>query len=155
MFVGLPMIRLTGTTSFFAVPSTATKVTPRLLAACLQIVERETSKFFGISLEVELNSNMFYIVDPLPSGFVGVSLGEAGLNIDTFHFYRGTAVPLLSMGAAIPLSELQRLGMFSGEKTVETLNLLSWPLTDNAVRILTCKLAGSFFTNLHNGVKHC
>lgn len=90
--------------------------------------EARLVEIFGISLEAELEGNMLYIVNEDAPGFigrVGTTLGEAGLNIGTFHLGRrsagGEAVLLLSMDAAIPESVLKQLGTLPGVKTVKAL----------------------------------
>ena len=56
---------------------------------------------------------------------VGTTLGEAGLNIGTFHLGRrnagGEAVLLLTMDSSIPEDVLQKLGKLPGVKTVKAL----------------------------------
>lgn len=90
--------------------------------------EARLVEIFGISLEAELEGNMLYIVNEDAPGFigrVGTTLGEAGLNIGTFHLGRrsagGEAVLLLSMDASIPETVLQQLASLPGVKTVKAL----------------------------------
>ena len=90
--------------------------------------EARLVEIFGISLEAELEGNMLYIVNEDAPGFigrVGTTLGEAGLNIGTFHLGRrsagGEAVLLLTMDAAIPEAVLKQLGSLPGVKTVKAL----------------------------------
>jgi len=65
-------------------------------------------EMFGIKVEADLEGHMLYIVNEDTPGFigrVGTALGEAGLNIGTFHLGRrqagAEAVLLLSMDDAI------------------------------------------------------
>jgi D-3-phosphoglycerate dehydrogenase len=90
--------------------------------------EARLVEIFGISLEAELEGNMLYIVNEDAPGFigrVGTTLGEAGLNIGTFHLGRrsagGEAVLLLTMDAAIPEPVLKQLSTLPGVKTVKAL----------------------------------
>ena len=90
--------------------------------------EARLVEIFGISLEAELEGSMLYIVNEDAPGFigrVGTALGEAGLNIGTFHLGRrsagGEAVLLLSMDAAIPEAVLKQLASLPGVKTVKAL----------------------------------
>ena len=90
--------------------------------------EARLVEIFGISLEAELEGNMLYIVNEDAPGFigrVGTTLGEAGLNIGTFHLGRrsagGEAVLLLSMDAAIEEPVLWQVCKLPGVKTVKAL----------------------------------
>jgi D-3-phosphoglycerate dehydrogenase len=85
-------------------------------------------EIFGISLEAELDGNMLYIVNEDAPGFigrVGSTLGDAGLNIGTFHLGRreagGEAVLLLSLDQAIPEPLLWQVCKLPGVKTVKAL----------------------------------
>ncbi len=90
--------------------------------------EARLVEIFGISLEAELEGNMLYIVNEDAPGFigrVGTTLGEAGLNIGTFHLGRrsagGEAVLLLSMDAEIEEPILWQVCKLPGVKTVKAL----------------------------------
>jgi D-3-phosphoglycerate dehydrogenase len=90
--------------------------------------EARLVEIFGISLEAELEGNMLYIVNEDAPGFigrVGTTLGEAGLNIGTFHLGRrnagGEAVLLLTMDSAIPEPVLWQVCKLPGVKTVKAL----------------------------------
>jgi D-3-phosphoglycerate dehydrogenase len=90
--------------------------------------EARLVEIFGISLEAELEGNMLYIVNEDAPGFigrVGTTLGEAGLNIGTFHLGRrsagGEAVLLLSMDSSIAEPVLEQLRQLPGVKTVKAL----------------------------------
>ena len=90
--------------------------------------EARLVEIFGISLEAELEGNMLYIVNEDAPGFigrVGTTLGEAGLNIGTFHLGRrnagGEAVLLLSMDSEIEEPVLWQVCKLPGVKTVKAL----------------------------------
>src|SRR3546814_1336967 len=64
---------------------------------------------FGIKVEADLAGDMLYIVNEDAPGFIGRiggALGDAGLNIGTFHLGRraagGEAVLLLSLDSPMP-----------------------------------------------------
>ncbi|AKM09357.1 phosphoglycerate dehydrogenase [Croceicoccus naphthovorans] len=84
---------------------------------------------FGIGIEADLDGHMLYIVNEDAPGFigrVGSILGEAGINIGTFHLGRrtagGEAVLLLSVDQAIPEAVLKTLCDAKGVKTVKALS---------------------------------
>jgi D-3-phosphoglycerate dehydrogenase / 2-oxoglutarate reductase len=90
--------------------------------------EARLVEIFGISLEAELEGNMLYIVNEDAPGFigrVGTTLGEAGLNIGTFHLGRrnagGEAILLLSMDSKIEEPVLWQVCKLPGVKTVKAL----------------------------------
>lgn len=83
---------------------------------------------FGIKVEADLDGHMLYIVNEDAPGFIGrigSLLGEAGLNIGTFHLGRrsagGEAVLLLSMDQAIPEPVLWEACKLPGVKMVKAL----------------------------------
>ena len=85
-------------------------------------------EIFGIKVEADLAGDMLYIVNEDAPGFigrVGTALGEAGLNIGTFHLGRrdagGEAVLLLSMDSPIPEPVLWQVCKLPGVKTVKAL----------------------------------
>jgi D-3-phosphoglycerate dehydrogenase / 2-oxoglutarate reductase len=85
-------------------------------------------EIFGINIEADLDGHMLYIVNEDAPGFigrVGSLLGEAKLNIGTFHLGRrsagGEAVLLLSMDDAIPEPVLWDACKLPGVKTVKAL----------------------------------
>ncbi len=85
-------------------------------------------EIFGIKVEADLAGDMLYIVNEDAPGFIGrlgSTLGEAGLNIGTFHLGRrtagGEAVLLLSMDAPIPEPVLWSVCKLPGVKTVKAL----------------------------------
>jgi D-3-phosphoglycerate dehydrogenase len=85
-------------------------------------------EMFGIKVEADLDGDMLYIVNEDAPGFigrVGSLLGQAGLNIGTFHLGRrsagGEAILLLSMDSAIPESVLAEASKMPGVKTVKAL----------------------------------
>ena len=90
--------------------------------------EARLVEIFGIGLEAELEGNMLYIVNEDAPGFigrVGTTLGEAGLNIGTFHLGRrsagGEAVLLLTMDSEIEEPVLWQVCKLPGVKTVKAL----------------------------------
>lgn len=83
---------------------------------------------FGIGIEAELAGHMLYIVNDDAPGFigrVGSLLGEAGVNIGTFHLGRreagGEAVLLLSVDQAISPEILDNACKLEGVRTVKAL----------------------------------
>jgi D-3-phosphoglycerate dehydrogenase / 2-oxoglutarate reductase len=85
-------------------------------------------EIFGIKVEADLAGDMLYIVNEDAPGFIGrlgSALGEAEINIGTFHLGRrdagGEAVVLLSVDAAIPEPVLWSLCKLPGVKTVKAL----------------------------------
>ena len=85
-------------------------------------------EIFGIGIEADLEGNMLYIVNEDAPGFIGrigSLLGEAGINIGTFHLGRrdagGEAVLLLSVDQRIPPEVIDRACKLEGVKTVKAL----------------------------------
>ncbi len=85
-------------------------------------------EIFGIGIEADLAGNMLYIVNEDAPGFIGrigTLLGEAGINIGTFHLGRreagGEAVLLLSLDAPIPQDVLEAARKLPGVRTVTAL----------------------------------
>jgi D-3-phosphoglycerate dehydrogenase / 2-oxoglutarate reductase len=83
---------------------------------------------FGISIEAELQGEMIYIVNEDAPGFIGrlgTTLGEAGVNIGTFHLGRraagGEAVALVSVDQHVEDGLVRRLGELPGVKRVKPL----------------------------------
>jgi D-3-phosphoglycerate dehydrogenase len=83
---------------------------------------------FGIRVEAELEGEMIYIVNEDAPGFIGrlgSALGEAGVNIGTFHLGRraagGEAVALVSVDGHIGDDLVQRLAALPGVKRVKPL----------------------------------
>ncbi len=83
---------------------------------------------FGIKVEADLDGHMLYIVNEDAPGFIGrigTLLGEAGLNIGTFHLGRrsagGEALLLLSIDAPIPEPVLWKACNLPGVKMVKAL----------------------------------
>ena len=82
-------------------------------------------EIFGIKVEADLAGDMLYIVNEDAPGFIGrigTKLGEAGLNIGTFHLGRrdagGEAVLLLSLDAPIGDDLVRDIGAMPGVRTV-------------------------------------
>ena len=83
---------------------------------------------FGIAIEAELDGEMIYIVNEDAPGFIGrlgTALGEAKVNIATFHLGRreagGEAVALVSVDGHIDAELVGRLAALPGVKRVEPL----------------------------------
>ncbi|SCW80899.1 D-3-phosphoglycerate dehydrogenase [Sphingobium faniae] len=85
-------------------------------------------ELFGIKVEADLTGTMLYIVNQDAPGFIGrlgSTLGEAQVNIGTFHLGRrnqgGEAVLLLSLDGAVNDTLRQDIGKLAGVKTVKPL----------------------------------
>src|SRR3546814_9770210 len=90
--------------------------------------EPRLAEMFGIKVEADLYGHMLYIVNedaPCFIGRIGTALGEAGLNIGTFHLGRrgagGEAVLLLSLDSPMPEPLLWQLCQLPGVKMVKGL----------------------------------
>ncbi|EQB00072.1 D-3-phosphoglycerate dehydrogenase [Sphingobium wenxiniae] len=86
-------------------------------------------ELFGIKVEADLTGTMLYIVNQDAPGFIGrlgSTLGEAGVNIGTFHLGRrnqgGEAVLLLSVDGAVTDALRQDICKLAGVKTVKPLH---------------------------------
>ena len=85
-------------------------------------------EMFGIKVEADLGGQMLYIVNEDAPGFIGrlgTTLGEAGVNIGTFHLGRrtagGEAVLLLSLDSPVEEPVMWQVCRLPGVKTVKTL----------------------------------
>ena len=85
-------------------------------------------EIFGIAVEADLGGDMMYIVNEDAPGFIGrigTLLGEAGINIGTFHLGRreagGEAVLLLSVDQPVEAEVLDKARKLPGVKTVKAL----------------------------------
>ena len=85
-------------------------------------------EIFGIKVEAELEGEMIYIVNEDAPGFIGrlgTTLGEAGVNIGTFHLGRreagGEAVALVSVDGHIDEPVVRQLEALPGVKRVTPL----------------------------------
>ena len=87
-------------------------------------------EMFGIKVEADMEGDMLYIVNRDQPGFigrVGSTLGEAGVNIGTFHLGRradapgGDAVLLLSIDSPVGEPILWEICNLEGVKTVKAL----------------------------------
>lgn len=87
-------------------------------------------EIYGIKIEADLAGPMLYIVNRDEPGFIGrlgSTLGEANVNIATFHLGRravqagGEAVLLLSLDGAVAEPVLWTLCQLAGVKTVKSL----------------------------------
>ena len=86
-------------------------------------------EIIGIKIEAELSGAMLFVVNEDKPGFIGrigTTLGEAGVNIGTFHLGRrdagSEAVLLLSVDESIPEPLLWSVCRLPGVKTVKALN---------------------------------
>jgi D-3-phosphoglycerate dehydrogenase len=85
-------------------------------------------EIFGIKVEADLTGRMLYIVNEDAPGFIGrlgTTLGEAGINIGTFHLGRratgGEAVLLLSVDQPVD-AVLDRVRALPGVRLVRALS---------------------------------
>jgi D-3-phosphoglycerate dehydrogenase len=85
-------------------------------------------EIFGVKVEADLAGTMLYIVNEDAPGFIGrlgSTLGQAGVNIGTFHLGRraagGEAVVLLSVDSAIEEPLLWQVCQLPGVKAVKAL----------------------------------
>ncbi|MBK5265678.1 MAG: phosphoglycerate dehydrogenase, partial [Alphaproteobacteria bacterium] len=88
-------------------------------------------ELFGIKVEADLKGTMVYIVNEDVPGFigrVGSTLGEAGVNIGTFHLGRrnmgGEAILLLSVDQEVPEPVMWAICNLQGVKTVKQLRFV-------------------------------
>jgi len=86
-------------------------------------------EIFGIKVEADFAPRMLFIVNEDKPGFIGrlgTTLGEAGVNIGTFHLGRRgaleEAILLLSVDQPIPDPLLWQICRLPGVKTVKALN---------------------------------
>ncbi len=80
-------------------------------------------ELFGVMVEADLTGDMLYIVNEDAPGFIGrlgSTLGEAGVNIGTFHLGRqqagGVAVLLLSVDTPVQIETLETIHALPGVK---------------------------------------
>ncbi len=85
-------------------------------------------ELFGIKVEADLAGHMLYVVNEDAPGFIGrlgTTLGEAGVNIGTFHLGRrdtgGEAVLLLSVDDAVTPDLIAKVRALPGVKTAMAL----------------------------------
>ncbi|MFW2828548.1 phosphoglycerate dehydrogenase [Sphingomonas sp. ID0503] len=85
-------------------------------------------ELFGIKVEADLAGHMLYIVNEDAPGFIGrlgTTLGEANVNIGTFHLGRrdagGEAVLLLSVDTPVDDALVEKVRALPGVKTVNPL----------------------------------
>jgi len=85
-------------------------------------------EMFGIKVEADLGGQMLYIVNEDAPGFIGrlgTKLGEAGVNIGTFHLGRrsagGEAVLLLSLDSPVEEPVMWQICRLPGVKSVKAL----------------------------------
>jgi len=85
-------------------------------------------ELFGVNVEADLVGDMIYIVNEDAPGFIGrlgSTLGEASVNIGTFHLGRqeagGVAVLLLSLDTQVPAATLEVIANLPGVKRAKAL----------------------------------
>lgn len=85
-------------------------------------------ELFGIKVEADLAGHMLYVVNEDAPGFIGrigTALGDAGVNIGTFHLGRrdagGEAVLLLSVDEAVTPELIAKVRALPGVKTAMAL----------------------------------
>ncbi|MBA3897390.1 MAG: phosphoglycerate dehydrogenase [Sphingomonadaceae bacterium] len=85
-------------------------------------------ELFGIKVEADLKGDMLYIVNDDTPGFIGrlgTTLGEAGVNIGTFHLGRrdagGEAVLLLSVDSPVETPVLEKIRAVPGVRRATAL----------------------------------
>jgi D-3-phosphoglycerate dehydrogenase / 2-oxoglutarate reductase len=82
----------------------------------------------GIAIEAALTSHMLYITNEDKPGFIGAlgtTLGDAGVNIATFHLGRAAqgqdAIALLELDAPIDAKTLEKVRALPHTKQAEAL----------------------------------
>jgi D-3-phosphoglycerate dehydrogenase len=85
-------------------------------------------ELFGVKVEADLTGDMLYVVNEDAPGFIGrlgTTLGEAGINIGTFHLGRvnagGEAVLLLSVDEPAGPGVIAKVEKLPGVKLVRAL----------------------------------
>jgi len=85
-------------------------------------------ELFGVKVEADLTGHMLYVVNEDAPGFIGrlgTTLGEAGINIGTFHLGRvdagGQAVLLLSVDEPVGAEVIAKVEKLPGVKLVRAL----------------------------------
>lgn len=85
-------------------------------------------ELFGVKIEADLAGDMLYIVNEDAPGFIGrlgTTLGQAGINIGTFHLGRrhagGEAVLLLSVDGQVPADVVREVEALPGVQRVKVL----------------------------------
>jgi D-3-phosphoglycerate dehydrogenase len=80
-------------------------------------------ELFGVKVEADLDGHLLYIVNQDAPGFIGrlgTTLGEADINIGTFHLGRqeagGVAILLLSVDTPVPATVLETIHNLPGVK---------------------------------------
>ena len=86
-------------------------------------------EIYGVKIEADLDGAMLYIVNEDAPGFIGrlgSTLGEAGVNIGTFHLGRraagGEAVLLLSVDEPVDVALKPKIVALPGVKVAKALN---------------------------------
>lgn len=85
-------------------------------------------EIYGVKVEADLTGDMVYVVNVDAPGFIGrlgTTLGEAGVNIGTFHLGRrtagGEAVLLLSVDTRVDDDLKAKIGQLPGVKSAKSL----------------------------------
>lgn len=85
-------------------------------------------EIYGVKVEADLTGDMVYVVNVDAPGFIGrlgTTLGEAGVNIGTFHLGRrtagGEAVLLLSVDTRVDDALKAKIGQLPGVKSAKSL----------------------------------
>ncbi|WP_374650572.1 phosphoglycerate dehydrogenase [Rhizorhabdus sp.] len=85
-------------------------------------------EIYGVKVEADLTGDMVYVVNVDAPGFIGrlgTTLGEAGVNIGTFHLGRrtagGEAVLLLSVDTRVGDELKAKIGQLPGVKSAKSL----------------------------------
>jgi len=101
---------------------------PRSVAGTLFGTEARLVEMFGIKVEADLSGDVIHIVNDDAPGFIGrlgAALGNAGVNIATFHLGRraagGEAVALVSVDEPIDAELSAKLGALPGVRRVDAL----------------------------------
>ena len=86
-------------------------------------------EIFGIKVEADMAGPMLYVVNEDKPGFIGrlgTTLGEASVNIGTFHLGRrdagGEAIVLLSVDQPVSEPLMWTICRLPGVRTVKALN---------------------------------
>ena len=105
--------------------SVRTDAGERSVAGTLFGAEPRLVEIFGVKVEADIAGHMLYIVNEDRPGFIGrlgTALGQAGVNIGTFHLGRraagGEAVVLLSVDEAVDEATMARVRALEGVRTV-------------------------------------
>ena len=125
---GAPRAGGARTTRCCASRSTRPTAHVRSLAPCSGRDEPRLVEIFGVKVEADLAGPMLYVVNTDEPGFIGrlgTALGQAGVNIGTFHLGRratgGEAVVLCSLDSAVDEDVLATVRALPGVRMVRAL----------------------------------